>query len=92
MRENGLVKLSEEGGEVIQVAQKLIAYPELQPRVNEQARHPDGSRLRLRLEDELGDLLAAIEFVTEKLDLDTGRINSHHQQKLDRFRQWDEET
>jgi len=90
MRENGLVKLTEESAEVIQVAAKMIAYPELQH--SETVCHPDGSLLRKRLEDELGDALAAIEFVTEKLELDTARINKQHQFKLNRFRQWDEET
>ncbi len=97
MRENGLVKLSEECAEVIQVAQKLIAYPDLQPYPaalfsdGTTALHPDGTDLRKRLEDEIGDAIAAVQFVRQKLCLSDERIWERIGKKLELFRQWDSE-
>lgn len=53
----GVSKLIEEMGEVQQVLGKLLG-------TNGEAEHWDGTNLYERLEDELGDLLAAIEFFT----------------------------
>ena len=101
MRENGLVKLSEEAAEVIQVAQKLIQYPNLQEPLNPAldparaalfpTKHPDGTNLRLRLQDELGDLLAAVTFVVNKLKLDGEAIENRRDMKRNLFHQWDNE-
>lgn len=79
---NGLAKLIEECGEVTQVAGKLLAYPS--------GVHPDGAgNLNERLEDELGDLSAAIQFVIEARSLDGRfRIANRRQQKLNTFRRW----
>ncbi len=90
MRENGLVKLSEECAEAIQVAAKLIAYPELQSPDNLDL-HPDGTDLRIRLEEELGDALAAIEFVRSKLQLSRKRIDQRQAMKGMLFIKWDGE-
>lgn len=51
----GLSKLIEECGEVLQIAGKLIA-------TGGEATHWDGSDLRERLQEELGDLMAACRF------------------------------
>jgi NTP pyrophosphatase (non-canonical NTP hydrolase) len=62
MSNNGLNKLVEECGELVQVAGKLSAYPH--PQV-----HPDGmGSLRARLMDECADVVAAIRFVSEKYE------------------------
>ena len=89
MSHYGLVKLSEESAEVIQVAQKLIAYPELIH--SKIIQHPDGTILLDRLEDEMADVYAAFRFVTEKLGLDKERISTRSLSKLELFRQWDKE-
>lgn len=55
---SGVSKLVEETGEVLQVIGKMQA-------TEGRAEHWDGSNLHRRLEEELGDLLAAIHFVVE---------------------------
>ncbi len=93
MSHNGLVKLSEECAEVIQVAQKMIAYPQLQlsEGILSSGLHPDGTCLRDRLEEELGDVYAAIWFITEKLRPNEAVIQKRAAHKLALFRQWDSE-
>lgn len=82
MANNGLAKLVEECGEVLQIAGKLIAYPG--------GEHPDGAgNLHDRLENELGDLRAAIQFVVETHRLDgREKIFNRYQSKLIQFREW----
>ena len=65
MSGDGRIKLAEECGELVQVLMKTQAYPN-------STIHPDGSNLRDRLTEEIGDVLAAIELVcsTHKLDYD----------------------
>jgi NTP pyrophosphatase (non-canonical NTP hydrolase) len=89
MQQNGLAKLIEEAGEVQQVAGKLIQYPELQ--LDEGAYHPDGTQLRRRLQDEMGDLIAACIFVSRKLKLDELCIDDRAQRKIALFNKWDKE-
>lgn len=88
MIQHGLGKLIEEFGEALQIAGKLIGYPELQYR---REQHPDGSILIDRLEDEIADSLAAIQFVMEKMKLNSMVIDKRKTQKLDLFRKWDNE-
>ena len=82
MSNNGLSKLIEECGEVLQIAGKLLAYPN--------GRHPDGKGdLKSRLELELGDLRAAIQFVIETHRLDGScTISEQYARKLALFREW----
>ena len=89
MLHNGLAKLSEETGELLQVAGKMLQYPALQTAVN--ITHPDGTHLRLRAIEEMGDVLAAIDFVRAKLQLDTIAIQSRREAKLALFNKWDSE-
>lgn len=78
---NGLAKLVEEAGEVIQVAGKLMAYPD-KP-------HPDGGGdLKVRLEMELADLTAAIRFVVRTHDLDGVAMDIRTVRKLATFEAW----
>lgn len=93
MKAKGLVKLTEEACEVGQVAMKLVAYPELQ---NPEATakgwlHPDGTDLRQRLVEEMGDALAAIEFVTGRLGLSRSAISDRMAFKFALFEKWDRE-
>lgn len=91
MRQNGLAKLVEELGELAQVAGKMIQYPELQ--LDDSQNHPDGTNLRARLVEEMGDVLGAIDFVVEKLRLGPGglEVEARAKRKLNLFRQWDAE-
>lgn len=77
----GIFKLIEEMGEVQQVLGKIGPFP------NEP--HPDGlGNLDGRLEDELADLLAAIEYVIDQNVLDSVAINARAKRKLVTFRGW----
>lgn len=88
---NGLVKLVEEIGELQaelgqlqQVAAKAIQYPS--------GDHPDGGgSLQTRLELEMADVMAAINIVTEKLNLNREMIQNRAVEKLKLYRQWSQE-
>lgn len=84
MSNRGLTKLVEECGEVIQVAAKRIAYPDV-------ITHPDGSRLDERLESELGDMMAAARFVIKKMGLNSDHVNARFLTKFAQFEAWDNE-
>ena len=77
----GISKLIEESGEVQQVCGKLIAS-------EGKKEHWDGTDLKCRLEEELGDLLAAIDFVMTECGLSDDRILFRCQEKTALFRKW----
>jgi len=77
----GISKLIEEAGEVQQVAGKLLG-------TGGESSHWDGSDLRERLQEEIGDLVAACFFVMEINGLDEERIRDRHQKKLELFKRW----
>ena len=77
----GLSKLIEEAGEVQQVCGKLIA-------TDGEIAHWDGSNLKERLEQEIGDLLAACKFVERYCDLDARAISVRSVQKMATFVGW----
>lgn len=77
----GLSKLIEECGEVQQVAGKIIGN---EGRFN----HWDGSYLPDRLQEELGDLLAAIGFFIEINGADRVVIDERARKKLAQFYAW----
>ena len=84
MHDQGLTKLAEECGELVQIAMKKATYPEVEI-------HPDGKPINSRLEEEIGDVLAAIGFAIYKHSLDTHRIEDRRTQKLKLFEEWDRE-
>lgn len=89
MQQNGLAKLVEECGELIQVAGKMIQYPNLQELP---LSHPDGTILRDRIKEEIADVQAAIDFVCVKLNIDRdGKILERRIEKHAKFVQWDNE-
>lgn len=77
----GLSKLIEEAGETMQVAGKIIGAGGAE-------NHWDGSNLRERMQEELGDLLAAIEFVIVKNELDEKAIDRRKWRKFKLFLEW----
>jgi NTP pyrophosphatase (non-canonical NTP hydrolase) len=85
MDRSGLTKLIEECGELTQIAAKKSAFM----RHNS---HPDGKgQIDIRLESEISDVMAAINFVVEEFQLNTDRINNRAARKLKRFKQWDKQ-
>lgn len=81
----GISKLVEEAGEVQQVAGKIMGAGGL-------VEHWDGSDLRHRLVEEMGDLLAAVAFVVEANGLDVMALEQRRQKKLMTFRTWHAEA
>ena len=77
----GVSKLIEEAAEVLQVAGKLLGS-------RGDVDHFDGSNLKARFEVELGDLLAAVDFVSRHNDLDAAAIKRQRQAKLARYEEW----
>lgn len=80
----GLSKLIEEAGEVQQVAGKIIA-------TNGEVEHWDGTNLRLRLEDEIADVVAACTFMVSANGLDADRVAVRIEEKLRTFEKWHRE-
>lgn len=80
----GLSKLSEEAGEVIQVIGKLMG-------TGGEVQHWDGSNLAERLIEEVGDVLAACDFVVEK-NLPLASVAERRAKKLALFRKWHDEA
>lgn len=77
----GVAKLLEEMGEVGQVCGKLIA-------VDGARAHWDGSDLYERLELEIGDVLAAADFLAEHNPLRVEAIEAQRRTKLALFNEW----
>lgn len=77
----GLSKLIEECGEVLQVGGKLMG-------TGGAVQHWDGTNLRERLQDELGDAIAAIDFIVAHNDLDAGVIALRAEHKRGLFERW----
>lgn len=79
----GLVKLLEECGELSQVAAKKIAYLPVDD-------HPDeGGSLKLRLQDEAADVIAAIMFVSSKFKFNEEEFFARVDRKIALFNVWD---
>lgn len=78
----GVPKLIEECGELQQVLGKLLAWWELDEP------HWDGSILRFRLIEEIGDVSAAMVFVVEQLGLDDDAVTERMHAKLALFETW----
>lgn len=77
----GLSKLTEETGELLQVLGKLLG-------TGGELKHWDGSNLRDKLHEELGDLTAAIDFFAKHNGLDETIIGLRAQTKLAQFERW----
>jgi NTP pyrophosphatase (non-canonical NTP hydrolase) len=90
MMQNGLAKLIEECGEVLQIAGKLVQYPHLQQPGTDEL-HPDGTHLRTELQNEMADVIAAFEFVAQRLQLSNEVIDGRVSRKVALFELWDRE-
>lgn len=78
----GTSKLNEECGELIQVIGKLMG-------TGGEVAHWDGTDLRLRLQEEIADVQAAIDFVKQvNPQLDKGAIERRTMAKHELFWKW----
>lgn len=81
----GLGKLTEELGELLQVVGKKLAYYHTDD-------HPDDAgSLSERMEEEMGDVLAAIDFCMDKWELNQPVIYQRRNDKFNQFNSWDED-
>ena len=79
-----LSKITEEAGEVLQVIGKLVG-------TGGEIMHWDGSNLLERLIEEIGDVLAACEFVISVNNIDLTKVEERRKQKLALFFKWHNE-
>ena len=84
MEKRGLVKLMEECGELIQIAAKKTAFMDVDL-------HPDGGSLKMRMENEVADVVAACSFVVDEFALDQDAIARRLEIKLATFKRWHED-
>lgn len=78
----GLLKLVEECGELTQIAMKQAAF------MNTDDHPDDNGHMSLRLEDEMGDVLAAIQLVAFNRELDWESILQRMEEKVAVFLSW----
>lgn len=81
----GVAKLIEECGELTQVLGKKLAWWDTDEP------HWDGTALNGRLEDEMGDVYAAIEFVIFHLGLNREAVVRRMREKRDLYDEWEAE-
>ncbi len=86
LEKDGLVKLVEECGELIQIASKKMA------RMDSDEHWDNAGSIRERMEDEIGDVMAAIRIVATNFGLDTARIMKRRREKEKLFLEWLIET
>lgn len=83
MSANGLTKLIEECGELIQICAKKLAYYDTDD-------HPDGKgSMEARMIEEMGDVMAAISFVGRKFHLNVDAVLDRADKKINLFLEWD---
>lgn len=78
---HGVSKTIEECGELIQILGKKLAYWD-------NDNHPDGMPISTRIENEMADVIAAIEFTAPLIGLDIDRILARKNAKLATFEGW----
>lgn len=81
MHNRGLTKLVEECGELTQIAAKKMAYADVDI-------HPDGRSMKLRMEDEIADVIAACAYVSGEFKLNQAAIDLRVQEKILLFYKW----
>lgn len=88
MHNQGFTKLTEECGELVQIAAKAAAILAVNPQATV---HWDGKPIHARLADEIGDVIAACKFVMAKHNLDQHLILDRARMKLELFNEWDKQ-
>ena len=84
MHNYGLTKVVEECGELIQVIAKIQAYPDIMRGDT----HPDGVTRVDQLVEELGDVMAAIQFVVYRFGFEAS-VGARAAEKKATFLRWD---
>lgn len=80
----GLAKLMEEASEVIQVGGKLIARE-----MSGKKKHWDGTDLSKRMHEELGDLMASIDyFINSNPEISATAVLDRRDEKFVKFMGW----
>lgn len=82
LEKQGLVKLVEECGELIQIAGKKMA------RMDSDDHWDRSGSLRTRLEDEVADVKAIIQIIQQTMGLDVERIELRQLKKWVLFNEW----
>jgi NTP pyrophosphatase (non-canonical NTP hydrolase) len=82
LEKKGLVKLTEECGELIQICSKKMA------RMNTDEHWDKAGKLSERLENEIADVIAAASIVVENFNLDADGIQNRAFEKMDKLRGW----
>lgn len=77
----GASRVIEESGELLQVLGKLVG-------TGGALEHWDGTDLRQRLVDEIGDLRAALEFFTAANELPAAEVEQRARRKRAQYEQW----
>lgn len=85
LEKNGLVKLVEECGELTQIAAKKMT------RMDSDIHWDGKGKISTRLEDEIGDVLAAVAIVVENFGLKQGKIERRLEKKYKLFKEWMQE-
>lgn len=79
-----LIKLCEECGELVQAAMKMqMCFTR-----GESNLHWDGKDNYVRMEDEIADVIASIEFASARLGLDKQRIRRRAEAKKALYNEW----
>lgn len=87
MANKGLAKLTEECGELQQVCGKKIQYMHTD-------NHPDGTNLRIRMLEEMADVVGAMDFIIEKFEISPEELQFLKQRAREKqalFQLWDKE-
>lgn len=85
MTASGVAKLIEECGELTQILGKKLAFWHTDE-------HPDGKgSIKERIEAEMGDVLAAIEFTRQQLGLNADHIERQRLYKHSLFDGWQDQ-
>lgn len=81
----GIVKLIEELGELQTILAKKLAYLDTDI-------HPDGKgSMKERIQEEMGDVIAAIKYVKGTLSLDDDWIEKRALTKYELYKKWEKE-
>lgn len=82
MKYRGIFKLTEECGELLTDIGKLAVFQDVP--------HPDGKGLmKPRIQDELADVLAAVQYFIETNNFDYKYILERKEEKIKKFNQWE---
>lgn len=82
LEKQGLVKLVEECGELIQIASKKMT------RMDSDAHWDNAGSISSRMEDEIADVFAAATIVMENFNLNRERVSERADAKIKLFQTW----